>query len=171
MAKKILVLGITFMMCLGLFAGCGNSGLWFKSSYNDDGFFGKKMNDNGYINFTSALVNSVSEMRGLCQEWDNAAYQESNALYSNELNKKIREYGDDFFLDKAIIIMQFSGGNAGNGCTHSIKSLRIENDILIVNRQSTRKKGTWNDYAVFRVFIVEVNKADIHDVTELRIEI
>lgn len=166
-AIKIIAIGVLIIMSIGLIAGC-NSGLWFNVGYNDDSIFGQKENGGGTA-FSSALVVSFDEMRGLCEEWNNAAYQESNEQYLSELNKKIREYDDDFFVDKAIIIIQFSGGNAGNGYTHNIKSVKIENDVLIVNRQSARKRGTWNDYAVFRVYIIEVNKTDIQGVTKLQV--
>jgi len=166
MVKRIVTLGVVLVMMFGVFGGC-NSGLWFKVGYNDEGLFGGK---EGVAFGLQALVNSIDEMKDLCEEWNNPTYQEDSPNFSSELNKKIREYDEAFFADKSVVVIQFMGGNIGNGYSHKIKNIMIENEVLVVEHHAIRKKGTWQDYAVSRVFLIEVNKLDIATITEIQVQ-
>lgn len=166
MFRKLILVGVIIMVCIGLFGAC-SSGIWFKVGYAGEGGFGSKETDEGETFGVLTLVGSLQEMKDLCDEWNNPAYQEESELYSSEISKKIREYDEAFFEEKALIIR--SSFDASPGRSQRISSLNVEGTQLIVNVRYSSKKGTFNDIATTWLFLIEVKKADIVGVTAVQI--
>lgn len=162
MFKKIFVMGVLIIMSLGLFAGCGDSGIWFKVDYGAEGGFGKRIG-------VSKLVQSLEEMRDLCEEYSNDAYNESSEYYSVEEYQRIRSYDEVFFEEKALIVYStFLGGDITKWIR--VNNITVEETQLVVTLHHKDKgRGTWHDNSRTWLFLIEVNKADVLNVINVQV--
>ena len=167
MAKRILMLGVALIMCLGILTGC-NSGLKFKVGYGQKAEFGLKNPDDYHSLIT--IVHSQDELKALCDEWNNPAFNEENPMYLHEFYKKIRAYDGTYFEEKVLTVYLADGGNRRN--SFSVKKLTIEEKTLIVNIARKEPKGYHDARYVFTpwTFLIEVNKADVTGVTTVQVK-
>lgn len=166
MSKKILILGVAIIMCLGLFAGC-SSGIKFSVTYDKVGGFGSKKVDGGMTMSVLEIVNSLQELKDLCDEWENPAFQESNEYYNNELSQKIRSYNEAYFSEKILIVYSFDRGHSKET---RIDSITVDGLQLVVNTRLVTKKGTFSDEAFNWLILIEVNKAEITGVATIQVK-
>ena len=166
MAKKISILGVAIIMALGLFVGC-NSGIKYNISYDKMGGFGQKEVDNGITMDILEIVNSLQELKDLCNEWSNPAFNESSEYFSSESSVKIRSYDEAFFSEKALIIYSFWRGYSKET---RISNMSIDGTQLIINARYVSKRGTFDDVSFNWLFLIELNKTDISDVTTVQIK-
>lgn len=166
MVKKIIALGVLLVMCFGIFSGC-NTGIWFKVGYGGEGGFGFKEEGESLNISVLTIMNSLDEMKDLCEEWNNPAYQEDSEYFSSEISKKIREYTEAYFEEKTLIVC--SALEVSPAKSPRIKSIRTEEAKLIINVRYDLKKGTFNDIATTWLFLIEVKKADIAGVETVQI--
>ena len=170
MFKKIICMGMLIMcVSMGLFSGC-NSGTWFKVGYEGRGGGFSYVDENEELQSVSSLirlVNSVEELKALCDEYNNPAFLESNPGYSNDISKKIREYDETFFKEKSLLIYCATASNAD--ITYKIKGLAAENGELILDVRMKAPKRDFIGLIPFRwTFLIEVKKADITGVTNVK---
>lgn len=167
MLKKIICIGLVVIMCTVLLYGCKNSVIEYNVGFSGLAVFGSKENENGSITLgLTKIVNSDDELEALCEEWNNPAYDENHEEYYNKLSEKIRDYNEDFFQNKALIISFSIQYNSER--VPKIEKLIIEEDTLIIT--VSLKRGTYHDIAESWIFLIEVNKADIQAITNIKIE-
>lgn len=158
MAKKILILGIMFIMALGFFTGC-SSGIKFNVAYDAKGSFGhREVDDEASAFYTLGFVSSLQELKDLCDEWNNPAFDESSESFSNELSTKIRNYDEAYFSEKILIIYSF---DRGHGKETRITGINLDREQLTVNARYINKRGAFTAEAFIWLILIEVNKADI----------
>lgn len=165
-ATKLLGLGVTLIMCIGLFAGCGGNKN-FVVGYNKMGSFGSKEISDSEITYTLEVVDSSQTLKDLCDEWGNPAFQESSELYTNELSQKIRSYNEVFFSDKILVVYSFQRGHSKET---QIVGIEVEGAKLIINARYVTKKGTFTDEAFNWIMLIEINKSDATGVTTAQIK-
>ena len=152
MLKK-LTFGVMLVMIFFLSA-CGNdAGIWFNES--KEGFLGRK--DGKLFVDIWAKIDSVAELKGLCEEWEN----------STEYEIYYETYNEAFFADKVLIVAVFTHGHIGT----SIINLTVKNEVLSINMRSTKKKWGLNyDILEGRSCLIEVARSDIVNVTEIQVK-
>lgn len=172
MGKKTLVLGVILIISLGLLAGC-SSGIKFNIGYEGKGY------TKGAFNFTDEsgeelgnhnlvkLVKSVEELRTFCAESNNPAFLVDNQKYPNNLSKKIREYDEAFFAEKALIVVLLAAKNAG--VSYTVKNLNFEKDTLFVSIKVKETKGNSAQVITPWTFLIEINQADTVGITDIKI--
>ena len=167
MLKKVFYILLIVIICPVLLKGCKNLGIEYSVGFSDNVGFGIIEIQNGGITIgLIEIVNSLDELETLCEEWNNPAFDEDNDDYSSELSEKIREYNEEFFENKALIINSSCQYNSKR--EPGVDKLIIEEDKLII--EVSLKRGTYTDIAESWLFLIEVNKADIIDITNITIE-
>lgn len=166
MAKKLLVLGVVLIMCLGIFTACGGNKN-FVIGYDKIGTFGSKEVDGGTTYYTLAKAISVQELQTLCVEFGNYAFQENGDHYGSELSQKIRSYDEAFFNDKVLVIYSF---DRGHGKETRIDSIAVDGTTLIVNASYKIKKGTFTSEAFNWLILIEVSKAEVAGTTSVEVK-
>jgi len=173
MTKKIIILGVAIIMCLGILTGC-NSGIKFSIGYESKGYA------NGAFSFTDAngeelgahnavrLVTSVAELKAFCSESNNPAFSEDSPKFSNNLSKKIRELDEAFFAEKALIVVLLTAANAG--IVYTVKSVDVDEDTLFVSIKRKESKGNSAQVITPWTFLIEVNQVDIVDIANVKIK-
>lgn len=144
MAKKILILGVALIMCLGIFTACGGNKN-FVIGYDKMETFGSKVVDGGTTYYTLAKASSVQELQTLCVEFGNYAFQENGMHYGSELSQKIRSYDETFFNDKVLVIYSF---DRGHDKETRIDSIAVDGTTLIVNASYTNPKRHFNERGI-----------------------
>lgn len=99
-------------------------------------------------------------------EWNNPAFDEVNDDYSTKLSEKIREYNEDFFKNKVLLINYSVNYNAAR--EPRVEKVIIEDGNLII--KVSLKRGTYHDIAESWLFLIEVNKTEVKDITNITIE-
>ena len=171
MIKKIISLGIVLVVSIELFSAC--SEISYNVGFEGKGMFGRKYLDEDKETsqwHLSTIVYSLGEMKALCEEWNNSAYQESDQNFSIEQNKKIREYNEAYFKNKAVIIC--SSWFGGEDKIPKISGVKVEGTQLIINihYKYIHLGEMVNSVAYFWLFLIEVKKADIAGVTNMLIK-
>lgn len=170
---KKLMLVVTIIMVLGLFTGC-SSRTKYKVGYEGKGY------NNGAFSFTDAseeklgahnfvrLIASLEELKTFCDEVNNPAFRQESPKYTNDLSKKLREYDEEFFAEKSLIIYLTIAPNPG--ISYKIRSLIIDGEELFLNihRKQAKPKGVWIAVIIPWTFLIEVNKADITGITSIK---
>lgn len=138
----------------------------FEVAYDKKGGFGFKENNGGLTMYTFGIVSSVQELEDLSNEYNNSAFDESNESFSNELNVKIRSYNESFFNEKSLIIYSFYTNESKET---KITNIKVDGNELTMNVQTTRKKGMFYDIAFNWIILIEINKVDVSNITDLKI--
>jgi len=69
-------------------SGCNLSKIKYESVYDQMGGFGfKKVNGNITMEILES-IESVEELRDICEEWGNSAFDQSSEFFSSEISKK-----------------------------------------------------------------------------------
>ena len=167
MLKRGIYLLVVTIICTVLLTGCGNLGIEYNVGFSGLAGFGSKENENGGIAFgLTEIVNSVDELEALCNEWNNPAFNENHEKYSSELSEKIREYNEEFFANKALIINSSLKYNSAT--EPRVEKLIVEEVDLII--EISLKQGTYTSIAESWLFLIEVNKTDVQDIINITIE-
>jgi hypothetical protein len=165
--KRGICLLVITIICTVSLCGCQNSGIEYNIGFSDKVVFGSKEAENGGITVgLRVIVKSFNELRDLCEEWSNPAFEEDNDGYGSELSEKIRGYNEEFFENKTLIINSSVLYNSAR--EPRVEKLTIEGDELII--EISLKRGTYNDIAESWLFIIEVNQTDIQGITNISIE-
>ncbi len=164
--KGIYLLAVT-IMCTVLLYGCSNSGIEYNIGFSDNVGFGSKEAENSGITYgLTEIVDSLEELKALCEEWHNPAFDEDNDDYSSELSTKIRGYDQEFFENKALIIN--SSWRYNSEREPRVEKLTVEGGELVI--EISLKRGTYTSVAELFLFIIEVNQTNIQDITNITIE-
>ena len=163
--RKILTLVVVIIMALGSFIGC-SLGIKFNIVYDKMGGFGYKETNGGVAIDMLELVNSLQDLKDLCDEWNNLAFDEESESFSSELSEKIRSYDEAYFSDKVLIIYSFWRGHRKET---RINSIEVEGTQLIVNARYNDKRGIFTDEAFNWLILIEVSKVDIVGATTVQI--
>ena len=160
--KKI-ILFIFLLFCLYLSA-CTNKRIDFKVSYDYMSVFGHKKVDGKYHFFSDAYINSREKLISLCDEWNNESFNSDDNDYQSDLSTLLRLYNDEYFKLNDLVIIEFE---TGQGIYTKIRSIKVEEDKLIVNINQKQRNGIWTTEAFRWLMIVEIPKDSTKDVTEL----
>lgn len=142
MAKKILILGVALMMCLGLFAGCGED-------KNVEFTVGTAWGNN--------VAQSIKMIVRTLDEWNDSDV--ANKITIDE------KYDNTFFVDNALIIVAFAT-TFGGGEVQEIKVIKRGNRLAI------DIKGIAGVQTIMSQIVValEVKKNDIIEVNNISFE-
>ena len=180
MIKKIICTGAAFIICVVLFSACGSSsGIWYHVGYGKEGTLGYFVEGKQYKHDLLTIAYSLEELKALCEERNSPAFQQDSEYYALEPAHKIREYDDAFFDEKALVIV--SSLTAGVPVSIRVRSVKVEETRLIINAHYSYEGdygGCWPFFytmniktvAIYWLFLIEVNQADIADVTDIQIE-
>lgn len=113
-----------------------------------------------------ALVCTLEELKKLCDQWNNGAFNLESVGYSDMMNQKLREYDNEYFAAKALIIYSNMKWNWER--EPRIETISKKNNVLVI--EVSLKRGTYTDKAEAGTFFIELNKADVENVTDFRIE-
>lgn len=168
MKNVVIVIGGILVMCfLGACSGGHSTGIKFNIGLDQKGGFGFKEVDGGKTANILELVSSLQELKDFCDEWGNPAFQENSEYYSSESGKKIRSYDEAYFEENILIIYSFWRGQKIE--TH-IDSIEVDGEQLVINARYITRRGNFDDVAFNWLILIEVNKADVLDVTSVQIK-
>lgn len=164
--KKIGLGMIILILAIFLF-GCANDKVKFSVGFADNTSFGYRENDSGETVYGGiALVCTLEELKKLCDQWNNGAFNLESVGYSDMMNQKLREYDNEYFAAKALIIYSNMKWNWER--EPRIETISKKNNVLVI--EVSLKRGTYTDKAEAGTFFIELNKADVENVTDFRIE-
>lgn len=167
--KCISLATLCIFIVIGIFTlyACANGQIEYHIGFSDLAIFGSKENEDGGIAYgLTKTIKSVEELRDVCEEWNNPAFDENSDGYSSELSQKIRGYDEKFFETKALIINSSLQYNSES--VPKVEKLTHDGDVLII--QVSLKDGMYWDIAEGWLFLIEVNKTYMDDITYITIE-
>lgn len=174
--KRIIILGVTVVMVIILMLALPSCvkpkgefiyNIAYAESYSESTLPFNTSYLNGEIESDlSQKIDSKQELIALSNEKNYPFYNENDTNYNSKLSKKIREYNEEYFNKKSLILVI--------GFGKSYASARIE-DIAIVNNVMTItfvKPDTLYETEKLTtfVYIIEVNKDDVKIINEIRIK-
>ncbi|MCH5164291.1 MAG: hypothetical protein J1F36_04670 [Clostridiales bacterium] len=114
--------------------------------------------------YTLELIDSLDELKVVCNAHDVSAFNPSDNRYDSNFNKMIREYDDKFFEKKSLII--YTLGTTGTGWMYSFEGVYKEDDVLLVDAFAFGGSSLMQ-VASGAGFFIEVKKSDIKGVTRV----
>jgi len=154
--RQVMLLAVVAIMFLGVIVlgGCANDEYSIKFVVIEDAFS---------ANFSShPTANETGVVLELVRSEDE--FMQLTEKYSISLNRE--RDNDDFFVDRAIIIISFETG-AGNR-NPNINNLRVSGNLLEIHRTNYTPRGG-HDARYIHLIILEVNQSDIVEVTKMQI--
>lgn len=142
--------------------------LAFSGNYEQEKLpFGDK-----YVNTTiesdlKIKVDSLSQLISTSEENEFPFFDENDKNYDSELSKKIREYNEEFFADKSLILI-FSFGS--NNSTVRITGTKLNGTTLTVTGSKPDEIYA-SDVKKSFVYILEMEKSDVKNVTEIELQL
>lgn len=161
--KKI-GLGIIILI-LGIFLfGCANNLIDFNVSFAGNTGFGYREGEEGETVYGGiSLVCTSEELKKLCNQWNNGAFNRESVDYSGVMNQRLREYDNEYFATKALLIYSNSKWNWER--EPRIKKIIKKDNALVI--KINLKNGTYTDKAEAGTFLIELNKSDIENITDI----
>lgn len=149
-------LSICFYSINGLYF-VGKSTLVYNVSFFDYGWFGKKETDSGgFCVGWQGVVTNFEDLKNLCNEWNNHAFNDNYEGNYNKLENCLRKYDNDFFNKKDLII--YSSEDWNYDYEPSIENLYIENSKIVILVSISNRPHI--DLGEFSTIILETNKND-----------
>lgn len=108
------------------------------------------------------ISSSYNELIELCAENNCGFYDEKNQDYESDFGKKVREYTEEFFESKSLVVCTFTQSSYSG--PHKVLSLEVIDDTLTVKIKRPFT-GTADNVVVCWGFIIEVDKSIVSDVT------
>ena len=109
------------------------------------------------------IINSVEELKAYCEEKNNPAFDQQDPKYSMDLSVKIREYTEEYFETKSLIV--YYGLHSYSGYLRTIDRISVVKNVLTVHDVIKDKEGLFLMMEHW-VCLIEVSKSDIVGVTE-----
>lgn len=107
------------------------------------------------------ICNSKDDLIKLCTENNYGFYDEENSDYQSVLGKKVREYTEEFFISKSLVVCAFTDSSYSGPL--KVSSLEIiENTLTLKIKQPFT--GVAEDIMVSWGFIVEIDKSVVSGV-------
>jgi len=164
--KTILLIGVIVIMGLSVLGGCGNSGISFTIIHNERGSFGfNELIDRPTIGLL-VLVTSYQELRDLCEEWDNPAFDEEHNQFNSTMSVRIRNFDEQFFSEKMLVIYTFERGHARET---RINYLIVEGTELIIYARFHNVRGTFTDEAFPWTMLIVIPLQYVENVTTVSV--
>ena len=114
----------------------------------------------------NTIFDTDKKLQSFCVKWNNGAFNEKASDYSSLLNQKLREYNEEFFQNKALII--FSNCKWNWAREPQVKKVSVKNTVLVL--EINLKRGAYSDIAESCTFFIEIDKADCKDITNILVE-
>ena len=120
---------------------------------------------------STALIKSYDDLRVMCDEYNNPAFDESSDKYNNEISQIIRTFSNEYFKDKALIIT-FGVFEKLGIYIHGIESISINYDEVIVDFSSVypiafyaslKSELSFMQYNPYLI-LIEINQKDVKKV-------
>ena len=172
--KKILFVGMVLLYifsCIFIFMSCKKGSIEFNVAYRSRQLFSFAKDDEGQWDkmYTGTkLLFNFTELKDMCEEYDNPAFDSQAEGYDSALSLKLREYDDVYFEEKALVI--YSGYSWNDSRKPKVKWITVNDTILTI---VIGLKNDWRVHtteAVSILFLIEVNKSDVQGVTDIRVE-
>lgn len=151
MVKKILIMGVMLIMCMGILGGCGNN------SYKQVDFGGTILN--GSIKHEPMLIQEHSELVSVFGDLD-ITWEKGIAIWER--------YDSKFFENKTLLVYFFDvSGDVEPRI--AIDDIQVDGGIIKI---SLLQHGTTAGLAYFsKNIVIEVNKKFIGDSTKVEVDI
>lgn len=166
MIKKMICLGVILVMVILAFTACNGNGVEIAGKslvfnvYATGYSYG--VSELSQYNLTKK-VDSLDELINLSNENDYPFFNESDTDYHWELSKKIREYDDSYFQEKALILVFYY---KSAGYPIKIDSLRIQGDTIKVI-MARPKLTAVDDVVSWQAFLIELDKKDVEGIDKV----
>ena len=142
--------------------------LSFSGSYEQEKLpFGDKYINSSIESDLKIKADSLSQLISGSEENDFPFFDETDENYNSALSKKIREYDDDFFADKSLILI-FSFGT--NYSTIRITGATLKSTTLTVTASKPDEVYS-SDIKKSFVYILEMDKKDVKDVLQIEMQL
>lgn len=113
-------------------------------------------------------IGSTQDLMELSSKKAYPFFDSSSEYYNSDLSKKVRTYNTSYFEDKEIILV-FDFENSYS--LSQVDKIDVKDNVLTV--RLARPIGEFDTPAVLTtfVYIIEVNKQDVKDISEVKFEI
>ncbi|MBQ4072874.1 MAG: hypothetical protein IJD50_04075 [Clostridia bacterium] len=147
--------------------GCVNNSIAFDVAFSNKTILGYKEKESDITYYSGATIfDTDKKLQSFCVKWNNGAFNEKASDYSSLLNQKLREYNEEFFQNKALII--FSNCKWNWAREPQVKKVSVKNTVLVL--EINLKRGAYSDIAESCTFFIEIDKADCKDITNILVE-
>lgn len=173
--SKLLIVLILIMIVTLTGSGCKKN-LNYKIKFYDIGYenafsYASKEYSHYFGVSLTTLIKSYDDLRVMCDEYNNPAFDESSDKYNNEISQMIRTFSKEYFKDKALIIT-FGRFGKLDAFIHGIESISINYDEVIVDFSSVyplayaiSSIGSQNSvYYHPYIIMIEINQKDVKKV-------
>ena len=165
MVRKI---GLIIMLIIFIFLSCFsisiylNDGLFFSNkdfidynvAFQDYCWFGTKNDSGNLIIGCNKVVTNFDELKNLCNEWNNNAFNSEFQGNLNPLEEQLGKYNTTFFINNDLII--YTSYKWNYSYEPSVKKLYIEDNKLII--LVSILGGIHIDLGEYTTIIIETNK-------------
>ena len=176
MGKKkliIIVVSILIVVAIGVGVGFGVgivNGSGEKADFKANvlqGSFGYAEDGFGFGNDkVLELVNSLDELKALCEEYNNSAFNPEHLYYKSPMSKKLREYKKGFFKNRSLIIYSTSAPDMS--WSFDVNNVYADNDVLFLDVIET-SQGLGLQVITYWTIIVEVNKSISNGTNDIQV--
>lgn len=166
--KKLIIIVASILIVVGIGVGVGlgielNSRIKYKAYFYNDSFDWRDMDvHEGCFE----LATSLDELKEICATYEIPAYSEEHFAYLNPICLKIREFDEAYFAEKAVIII--SGADRID--RYRINKIYVKNQELVVDLHYEEYRGGHGLMLEYTTIIIEINKADITGVTDIKLK-
>ncbi len=167
--KKTLCLIAVLLIGAIFLSGCaeGKNGIGFDVGFADATVFGYTENGNGITFYGGgAVIYGAEELKEFCAKRNNGAFDTESADYSLTMSVKLREYDDEYFETKALIVYSLTDVNWERD--PKIERISVKDTDLII--KISLKRGVFSDKAEIGTFLIEVNKEDVKNISDVVVE-
>ncbi len=142
--------------------------LAFAGDYNQEELpFGDKYATSTIESDLKIKVDSLSQLISISNENEFPFFDENDENYNNAFSKKIREYDEEFFTDKSLILI-FSFGT--NNLTVRITGTNLQGTTLTVT--GSKPDGIYEtDVKRSFAYIIEMEKSDVKNVEKIELQL
>lgn len=114
------------------------------------------------------LVFSLNELKKLCEERGSTAFEPGAEGFDFDRFKKLREYDDAYFEQKALVICGTFAAN--ESVAPNVKWVTVNDSVLTIFIRHTKHPSAYTTEATSLLFYIEVNKTDVQGVNKIKID-
>lgn len=165
--REIAVIVILVFCCFLCCCNVANTYIDYSIVFDEFAGFGSKKNEDGGITIEIySIIHGFKELKDLCLEWNNNAFSNDYMDNQNKMGDCLRMYNDDYFINKDLIIVETCRWHFNPN--PKIKNIYIKDSLLNIEISQKLKK-VHTDEAVSFTFIIETNKNQTGDISQIKI--
>ena len=164
--REIVVIFILVICCFLCCCNAANTSIDYSIVFDDFVYFGTKENEDGTLSIEGCfIIHSFEDLKDLCKEWHNNAFSNDYLDNPNQLGDCLRMYNDNYFKNEDLVIVSTWRWN--KAINPKIHNIYIKDAIL--NIEIKKSRNTHTDEAVSFTFIIETNKNQTGDISQIKI--